>query len=567
MNETMPPVPPPAAPPFAQLRPPHRFSLIWLIPLIAAAIALYLAYTTISARGPLITITFLTGDGLQAGQTRVEHKSVAVGTVDSVRLSRDMRQVIVKVRMQADATHALTSHAQFWVVRPRLTAGNVSGLETLVSGAYIEFDPGVPGGKPQDRFTGLEEPPGVLSDEPGSTFNLVAQRLDSIGPGSPVFYRGIVVGEVLNYDEPSLDAPITVHAFVRKPFDSYVHQGTRFWNASGVSLNFGPQGLHFAVQNVQAVLAGGIAFNTPTEARGEPAASAGTVFTLYPDYDSATAAGLHENIPMVAYFDDAVSGLEPNSPVEFLGQQIGTVTSIGLRPGPNGRPRVRVRFDVQPERVFPPDMIHTEKTLDSIRALVAQGARVQVQSASFLTGQSVLAVDFFTDAPPATVTLEGHVVVVPTEAGGMQNITNTASNVLAKINSLPLQQIADNLNDTLKNLDQTVGSDELKQSLRSLSATMTEMQELVRNTNQGLSPTLQRLPAIATELQRTLAQADHALGAVNVGYGGGSDFHHNLNQLMLQIGDAVRSIRLLANYLDQHPEALIRGRSDSATGQ
>ncbi len=210
-----------------------RLSLIWLIPLIAVLIGGYLAWRTLAQRGPLITITFPTADGITADQTQVRHKAVTLGTVEGLKLAKDMSHAIVSVRMKSEATPYLTDQARFWVVRPRLTPGNISGLETIVSGAYIEMDPGAKRGQPTHDFAGLAQPPGVRSDEPGQTYTLVANRLGSLSSGSPVFYRDLNVGEVLSYDVGDGSGPVKIQAFVRAPFDHLRAEGHAFLGCLG----------------------------------------------------------------------------------------------------------------------------------------------------------------------------------------------------------------------------------------------------------------------------------------------------------------------------------------------
>jgi paraquat-inducible protein B len=555
----------PAEPPLAHARHRHRFSLVWLIPIVAALIAAYLGYRTISERGPLITITFSTGAGLTAGQTTVQHKSVALGTVERVRLAADMKQVIVSVRMNAESTPRLTDHAAFWVVRPRLTAGSISGLETVISGAYIEFDPGDPGGKPQREFAGLDEPPGVRSDEPGRTFTIMARRLGSLNAGAPIFYRDMPVGEVLSHDQPGLTGPVPVHIFIRKPFDDFVRQDSHFWNVSGLSVGLGPTGVHVEVASLQAVLSGGIAFDTPGTSADQKPAPANAKFELYPDYQTAQAAGLHTHIPLVVYTTDSVSGLSRGSSVEFLGLQIGLVTEVKLELQPSGEARVRIAFDVQPERVFPDSEIHLEQTGQLAQNLVARGLRVQIATSNYITGQRELSLAFFPDAPPATVGREGDAFVLPSQPGDFASILSSAGQFMGKLNQLPLNQIAESLNGTLKSLDSTVSSPELKQALTSLSGTLVTVQDAVRKIDNGLTPTLARLPAIAQQLQDAVGRANRVLSSVDQGYGANSDFKRDVDRLMWQVNDTARSIRLLADFLDRHPEALIRGRTGQAT--
>ncbi|MBV9750286.1 MAG: MCE family protein, partial [Acetobacteraceae bacterium] len=306
-----------------------RLSLIWLIPLVAVAIGGYLAWRTLSQRGPLITITFDTADGITADQTQVKYKAVTLGTVESVRLVNDITHVAVAVRMKAEAEPYLTDHARFWVVRPRLTAGNISGLETLVSGAYIAMDPGKGQGQPKLAFTGLETPPGVRSNEPGRTYTLVANRLGSLSPGAPVFYRDLAVGEVLNYDVGDASGPVHIRVFVRAPFDKYVQKETHFWNVSGLSVQVGATGVHVEIASLQAVLAGGVGFDAPEGPKGEPAPD-GASFRLYNDYAAAQNAGFTDKLPFEAFFSSNVRGLGVGAPVEFFGIQVGAVTAIDL---------------------------------------------------------------------------------------------------------------------------------------------------------------------------------------------------------------------------------------------
>jgi len=550
--------------PDALIRRRRRFSLFWLIPIVCGGIGLYLVVTTLADRGPLITITFKTANGISAQQTQVEHKSVGLGMVEDVKLSEDMSSVLVHVRMNRQGERVLTSHARFWVVRPRLTPGNISGLETLVSGAYIEVDPGLPGGDPQTKFVGLEEPPGVRSDEPGRTFRLKAKALGSLGAGAPVFYRDVDVGEVLSYDLGTGMGPVTINVFVRAPFDKFVHENTHFWNASGVSVNVGAQGLHVELESLQALLSGGVAFETPVRV-DTPVSGPEREFKLYEDKAEADAAGFQRNIPMVTYFQSSVAGLARGSAVEVFGIQIGTVTDVHLVMEPGAKNvRARVTFELQPERLFPEDELKRQASPQEVTAsLVRQGMRAVLESSNFLTGQKDISLQFVPNAPAATVGFEDGALVLPSQGGGLDNITASLSDIATKLDAIPFDQIGKNLNAALASLSQTVGGPDVKNALQKLSATLTDVQHLVHTTDKGLEPVLKKLPQMSADLQQAVARANAALG--EGGYGGNSDFARNLSNLLDQVNDAARSIRLLADFLDRHPEALIRGRTAQAT--
>ena len=539
---------------------PARFSLIWLIPIVVVAIAAYLGWETLSRRGPEITLEFDTADGLTAGQTQVKHKAVALGTVQGVALTKDLKQVEIHVQMSAQAEPFLTDHAQFWVVRPRLSGATVSGLDTLVSGAYIAVDPGPPGGKPQDHFKGLESPPGVRSDEPGRTYTLMTNSIGSISQGAPVFFRDIVVGEVLGYAvPPGGHGPIPVQIFIREPFDQYLRSDTRFWNVSGIRADFAGGGLHIEIESLQAVLSGGVAFGLPQQRRDKSAQPAPdkAIFKLYDSKEDADTAGYRDRISMVSYFETSVKGLAIGSPINMFGLQVGNVTDVRLQIDPrNGKARVRVAMEVQPERIFAQDESGHDSTQAVTQALVNNGMRAETDSGNLLTGSTVISFAFVANAKPEQVTMEGDVIVIPSQSGGLSGILDSVSSVANKIAALPLAQIGEELSGLLAHTDQTVNGPQLKQAIAQLTATLRNAQDLTRHADQGLTPLIQRLPQISSDLQQTVAHANAALAA----YGGNSDFHHGLQQTLDQLNETARSVRLLVDFLNRHPSSLLLGR-------
>ncbi len=551
------PVPPTASP----RRP--RIPLVWLVPVVALAIAGFLAWRSLSEEGKLVTLTFETANGLTAGVTQVRHKSVALGTVRDIRLSQDMSHVIVHVRMARDATPILTDHAQFWVVRPRLSAGYVQGLETLVSGAYIDVDPGPPGGKAQTSFKGLEAPPSIRSDEPGHTYILTADRVGGIGPGSPVLYRDLNVGEVLSYDVDGDDKPAVLHVFVRAPFDRYVHTSSRFWKAAGVTINYGAQGLHLELESLQAALSGGLTFDTPHEALNAPIAGDNATFTLFADHEQAIESGYRLRVPLLAYFQSSVAGLGPGSPVDLFGLDIGRVTAVTPQIAPD-RPQVQVAIEIEPERAFPDAATSWRDPVQVLQRLVAGGLRAELSTRNFITGQEAVSLEFVPGAAAATIGREGDAIVVPSQAGGAAGLVDAVSAVAAQLSQVPFGQIAGNLNQLLANANQTLGSPDMRTAIRSLSATLQDLQKLVRQTNSGLTPALNRLPAISEQLQQAMTHANELLAGAGSSYGTNSDFHRDLEQLMEQASDAARSVRMLADFLNRHPEALVRGRANES---
>lgn len=534
-----------STPPEAVVR-KSRISWVWLIPIVAGLIAGFLAWRTLREQGSQITISFHGADGLTAGQTKVRFKAVELGQVETVRLSSDLQNVVVTVRMRREADAFLTENARFWVVRPRLSSGSLAGIETLVSGAYIEMDPGERSNDKKYEFTGLETPPALRSGEPGTSYKLSTERLGSLASGAPVFYRDIGVGEVLDYDIGNGLGPVSLTVFVRAPYDKLVRVGSRFWNASGLSLQIGPTGLHVELASLQAVLNGGVAFDAPQDENAK-AAPANSEFKIYKNYDDAQSAGYRNRIDFVTYFETSARGLTAGSSVDFLGIQVGTVQSVELDLNPTtAQTRVKVRFQVQPERIAlssPADA--TADPIEVARKLVARGMRAQLQTGSFLTGSMLLALNLDKNSPPAELKQQDGDWIVPSEGGGLDNLMSSASNIANKLDRLPLDEIGANLNRTL----------------RSASTAMASVGDLANHANAGLSPAFARLPAITASIEQAVTRADRVLTSLDRGYGKDSETQRELARAMVQVGDTARSIRQLADFLDRHPEALIRGRA------
>ena len=547
-----------AAVPRATTRRSRRISAIWIIPLVAVAIGGWLAWDTWSKQGPTIRISFDSGEGLQAGQSQLKFKDIVFGTVKSLELAPDHTHVVVTVATTHEAKPLLTDQTIFWVVKPRLFAGNVSGLETLLSGSYIGMLPGEAGGKAQHRFVGHEDPPILLANVPGHTFVLKAKKLGSISLGSPVFYRDLSVGEVLGWDIADMAEYVTIRAFVRAPYDSYVHDGTRFWNASGVSVKLAGAGIEVQMESLKALLLGGIAFETPTAEIHTAVTAENHVFPLFADRDAANNASYTRKIPMISYFPGSVKGLAPGTEVTVHGLKVGQVTEVRLTyDRANDTVLAPVRYEIEPERVVGVGVRVFKTDAESVEALLKGGLRASLQSASLITGQQVVALDFVTDAPPVPVTKEGEDFVLPTtEGGGFAGLASSANDLLGKVNQIPFDQIGKSLNGILKSINDATQGPQLKKALTDLSAMIASAQAMMQRLD------TKQLPQLTADLEKTLTSANKLVLSLDSGYGDNTKFNRDLDRLMAQTTDAVRSIRALTDLLARHPEALIKGRQE-----
>ncbi len=553
----------PPEPPHATTRRSRRISIIWIVPIVALAIGAWLAWDTLSKEGPTIRLTFESAEGLQAGQSQLKYKDIVFGTVKKLELTPDKWHVVVTIATTREAEPLLTNKAVFWVVKPRLFAGNVSGLETVLSGSYVGVVPGEAGGKPQRDFIGQEDPPVLQAHVPGHTFLLRSRRLGSISVGSPVFFHDLNVGEVLGWDMADMADSVTMHAFVRAPYDSYVKGETRFWNASGLSLKLGAEGLQLQMESLRALLFGGIAFETPTSDIHAAAATQNHVFPLFADRDTANSASYTRTVAAISYFSGSVRGLAPGSEVTMHGLKIGRVLDVRLVAEPaKGTILAAVRYEVQPERIVGVGKRIFKTDAEAIGLMLKLGLRASLETASLITGQQTVAMELVPDAPPAAAVKEGADFVIPTtEGGGFAGLAASATEVLNKVNTMPFTQIGANLNGILHSVNQATAGPQLKEAVSNLAAMLASANNLVKKIDSGAGPAVKRLPQITATLERALTNVNKLTVSVDSGYGNDTKFSRDLDRLLVQSNDAVRSIRALADLLARHPEALIKGRS------
>jgi len=538
----------------------RRIPLVWIVPLITALIAAWLAWDTFSKRGPTIVISFDTGAGLTAGQSQLKYKNVVMGTVKTITVSPDFTHVVVTVETVREAEPFLND----MTIKPELFAGNITGLETLLSGSYIGMRPSTEKGVPRHHFIGEQDPPVLQAWAKGTTFKLQSKRLGSISLGSPIYFRDLEVGTVLGWDLGDLANSVTIHAFVRAPYDQYVHDDTSFWNASGLSVKLANGGISLQMESLRALLLGGIAFDTPSDST-QPAAPADHQFPLYASLELARSAGFGHQLLLLSYFPGSVAGLEVGADVTLNGLKIGEVTDVSLVYDPQkDRIVVPVHYRVEAGRInniaaaqgLAPGTLAAE--------MVRRGIRATLQSPSLITGQKIIALERIDDAPPAELKREGDVFVVPTsETGGFDSIARSANELLSKINRIDFDRIGKSLVGAASGLDDTINGPQLKKTLAALEKAMVDVQDIAKKLDTDASPALKRLPEIAAQLQSALTQANRLFGSINSGYGDDSRFRRDLDRLLPQITDAARSIRALTDLLSRHPEALVQGRTNT----
>ncbi|CAM2165753.1 paraquat-inducible protein B [Paraburkholderia sacchari] len=511
-----------------------RMQLVWLVPIVALLIGGWLAVKAVLEEGPTVTISFRSGDGLEAGKTRIKYKDVDIGIVKSVTLSRDHKRVIATGEIVKDAADMLVDNTRFWVVRPRISGGTVSGLGTLLSGSYVGMDEGN-SKKTRHDFVGLEVPPVFPSDIPGREFVLRSADMGSIDAGSPVFFRRLQVGQISSYELDPTGKGVTMHVFVNAPYDRYVRSDTRFWHASGLDVSLSSDGVQINTQSFVSMLIGGIAFETPDSDRNTPEAAENTRFDLYETH--AEAMRPHDRIvdTYIVTFYDSVRGLTVGAPVDFRGVEIGEVTRIYTRFDPVKRQfSVPVEINLYPER-FTSRYQNGPKPAGRIASspreladfLVASGFRFQLRSGNPLTGQLYLAFDIFPDSPKAKIDWTKSPPELPTAPRTLQSLQESLTRLLAKLNGIPFDQLGAQAQQTLQNTN-----------------------DVIKKLGTDVVP----------QAQGTLSSARSALEAANSALQPDTQLQQNTSDAMRELARTAASVRNLTDYLERHPEAVVRGK-------
>ncbi len=520
---------------------PGRISIVWLIPLVALLIGVWLGYKAWSEMGSTIKITFKSAEGLVAGKTKIKYKNVEIGTVHEIELSPDMSHVVLTASMVKSADAYLTETTRFWVVRARVAAGEVSGLETVLSGAYIGIDPGA-GGAMAKRFVGLEIPPVVTKNLPGRHFHLRSDDLGSLDLGSPVYYQKIKAGSVVSQKLADDGQSVMLGVFINAPYDKFVKQDSKFWNASGLDFTLDANGIKVYTESFVTMMVGGIAFDNLSGSMQAPAVDEWQEFILYENYNAITEGTHLQSSSYLLYFTGSVRGLRIGAPVELKGIKLGQVTGIMMEYNPDTKNvKIPVTIEVQMDRITLNGITdtgtfirtHHEELFDE---LVRQGLRAQLQTGNYVTGQLLVDLDFYQDATPTEIDWETNPPVFPTIPTSLEKISNTIFSIVKRLEKLPLEKM----------------SEQLHQTINSMTEIMRQTELLTKNLNATVTPA-----AIATleQTEKTLATVENMLEEE-------SPVKQDLGRVMDELSKALRSFRLLADYLEQNPDALIYGKGE-----
>ena len=519
-------------------------SPVWIIPIVAVVLGLWMVVHTWLSEGPEVEIYFRTAQGLEGGKTKVSYRNVQVGLVEEVLLSDDLERVVARVKLNKSVEGLLREDTRFWVVTARVGSGTVTGLETVISGAYIEMFPGE-GARGARRFDALETPPLTPAGQDGIRLLLTSDKAASISTGDAVLYRGYKVGRVESAELNPRARAMRYTIFIDAPYNDLISSSSRFWDISGISIHAGADGIDVNVGSLATILMGGVEFGVPPGLPpGDPVAD-DSEFRLYPSREATLSNPYTHGLYYVVSFEQSIRGLVPGAPVEYRGVPIGRVerilvreslasraTSVEYLEGSTGA-ALSVLLYLEPGRLELPDSQESVATLQRVvERGVSEGLRATLASGNLVTGSKFVTLDYYDDLAPQTLGEFVGFATIPTISTGLERAEQKLYALLDKFNQLPLETTVGNANQALADLGET---------LQSLKTVLDE----------------ESLQQLVAGLDATMAELRGTLG----GFSPESEFYRNLNGSLADLEQVVDNLESVTATLADKPNALVMGAS------
>lgn len=515
--------------------------MVWVVPILAVLIGGWLLIKNFGSSGHQIIIRFETAEGIAAGKTELKCRSVTVGKVSKIELSDDLQSVLVYCDLNSGSEDLLRGGTRFWVVKPRVTAADVSGLGTLLTGAYIELDPGN-GDKGGKNWDGLETPPATSRTIPGRRLTLVSEEARSLIVGSPVYYRGFEVGRVesrfLNLEKRQIEYEV----FIEEKYQNLVTRNTRFWNTSGIDISAGVDGFKVRTPSFQSMVSGGVSFAVPEGLSAGDLVEDGAVFDLHRDADSAASSTFNPSLQLLLLFDQSVRGLSKNAPVEYRGIIIGRVRNISFDYVPElDNQRVPVLVEIDPSLLRASRLEDAKEEKNQLAEAVRKGLRATLKTGSLLTGAMYVDFDYYPDEYQEDLVYQGELPVVPTMYSGFAQLEVKLASILEKIDKLPLENAVNQFATT---------AEESRVVLKELGLVAKSARETMEN------PEFKDLPG---ELKKTIAELEKSI----VSLGPDGAVQGDLLRTLDEFRAAMRSMEALSDTIKEKPNSIFFGKDYS----
>lgn len=523
-----------------------KFSPIWLLPIIALLVGVLLIGQAVLARGAYITITFKTAEGLTIG-TKIKYRNVDIGEVAKITLSDDQKLVNVEAKLSRQAKSMLVEDTKFWVVRPRISGGNISGLGTVLAGSHIGLDVGK-SKVGTHKFTGLERPPIITSDVPGSQYVLISDDAGSLDIGSPVYYRHLQAGQVAGFELAPDGKQVQLTVFVNAPYNQYINKSTRFWHARGIDVKMDSSGIKVETESLISILLGGIAFGNLPGTASLPPAPTNSVFNTFKNQDAAFKVPDTTITQAMMVFNESVRGLSVGAQIDFQGIIIGEVVENTIDfDTTTKQTNVVVLAKLYPDRLSSKfrknSHLSNTDANELLGMLISRGLRAQIRASNLLTGQLYIALDFFPKAQKVKFDAASSPIEIPTVPGSLRELQTTLASIANKLDQVPVEAIAKDVQKTLLNVNRLIVQIDEKLAPEAGNA-IVEMRETL------------------LEAKHAMTEAQHTLKSIEQSVGKDGKMQQDAHEAMREITRAAQSTRALVDYLERHPEALIRGKAE-----
>ncbi|MBC7980056.1 MAG: intermembrane transport protein PqiB [Armatimonadetes bacterium] len=529
-----------------EIRSAQRWNVVWAVPILAILIGGWMLYKNISSKGPEVRIRFDTADGISAGKTEIRCRSVSVGNVTRLELAEDLQSVLIYCQLDKGNESLLRKGTRFWVVRPRVSASDISGLGTLLTGVYIELEPGTGKLGPR-KYKGRETPPATNRSIPGRRLTLISEDAGSLTAGSPIYYRGYEVGRIESRKLAPDGQRITYEAFIREQYQMLVRENTKFWNTSGIDVSAGVDGFKLRTPSFQAMVSGGVSFAVQEGTEPGALAKDGAIYELHEDADSADESTFEPTLELLLLFDQSVRGLGKSAPVEYRGIVIGRVTNISFDYFPdNNNQKVPVLVQVDPNLLRASgEARHPRDELPLLEEAVRKGLRATLKTGSLLTGAMYVDFDYYKDEEPVELGFQGDYPVVPTMPSGFAQLEVKLASILDKIDALPLEDAVTQI---------TAAAEESAKTISEAKLALKEIEEAAAAAKTTLEdPAFRELPA---NLRKTLASLDKSVSSI----GPDGAIQGDLLRTLDELRGSLRSIKSLTNTLQEKPNSLLFGK-------
>ena len=543
---------------------------VWLVPAVAVFIAGWLVVRYGFFGGGDITVRFAEARGLDR-YSPVRFRGAKVGTVQKITIDNDLRQVVVRIAMDASMSHALRKNTRFWIVEPAIESGGLGGL---LSGTYVGISPG--DGDDTREFVGQEYAPVLSAPEAGRTVILEGQGVGSIASGTPVELGGMRVGRVLGTQYDEKRGVSSVYVFIVQRFANQVRQSTRFWRAGGLNVQFSGAGLSMGGGGgLGSLLSAPVAFSTPEVLGGAPVAD-GTRFQLYESQAAAEAWSDGPQLAYVTYFPGPVRGLVAGTVVQLKGVQVGRVRDVRLRYLPaTAMLETPVTIEIDPRKLEIPvnDMttaVDLRATMNDVLAkLVQKGLRATLSTSLVLPGASGIGLEMVGRPGTARLVVEHDPPIIPASqtGSGLEGALGAVNDVAARIRNLPIEEIAGHLRSTAAKIDTIVHDQALSESLQRVNRSLADVEQITKTARENIGPitanvrkATDEIEPIAKSLRNAAASAETAASRATQLLGTAPRQSYDLSALIEELTKAALAVRTLANYLEENPDALLKGR-------